>query len=92
MNNAQRFLDVQEAFGSFDAYIWRFVDGKPIVNRWKSLKQVPASTQASDALSKDLKAARLQVRRLHHLLRPHAGHRHGQRPSRRLLPAWGNHP
>jgi DNA-3-methyladenine glycosylase I len=55
ISNAQRFLDVQEAFGSFDAYIWRFVDGRPIVNRWKSLKQVPASTQASDALSRDLK-------------------------------------
>ena len=55
ISNAQRFLDVQEAFGSFDAYIWRFVDGRPIVNRWKTLKQVPASTQASDALSHDLK-------------------------------------
>ena len=55
ISNAQRFLDVQEAFGSFDAYIWRFVDGRPIVNRWKTLKQVPASTQASDALSRDLK-------------------------------------
>ncbi|MCC6656927.1 MAG: DNA-3-methyladenine glycosylase I, partial [Rhodocyclaceae bacterium] len=40
ISNAQRFLDVQEAFGSFDAYIWRFVDGRPIINRWKSLKQV----------------------------------------------------
>lgn len=56
VNNAQRFLEVQEAFGSFDAYIWRFVDGKPIVNRRKSLKQIPASTQESDALGKDLKA------------------------------------
>ena len=56
INNAQRFLDVQAAFGSFDAYIWRFVDGKPIVNRRKSLKDIPASTPESDALSKDLKA------------------------------------
>jgi DNA-3-methyladenine glycosylase I len=56
VNNAQRFLDVQEAFGSFDAYIWRFVDGKPIVNRRKSLSQIPARTQESDALGKDLKA------------------------------------
>ena len=55
ISNAQRFLDVQEEFGSFDAYIWRFVDGRPIVNRWKTLKQVPASTQASDTLSRDLK-------------------------------------
>jgi DNA-3-methyladenine glycosylase I len=56
INNAQRFLDVQAAFGSFDAYIWRFVDGKPIQNRRKSLKDIPASTPESDALSKDLKA------------------------------------
>ena len=56
VNNAQRFLEVQEAFGSFDAYIWRFVDGKPIVNRRKSLSQIPASTKESDALGKDLKA------------------------------------
>lgn len=56
INNARRFLAVQEEFGSFDAYVWRFVDGRPIVNRWKTLKQVPASTPASDALSKDLKA------------------------------------
>ncbi|MCC6658768.1 MAG: DNA-3-methyladenine glycosylase I [Rhodocyclaceae bacterium] len=55
IHNAQRFLDVQAAFGSFDAYVWRFVDGRPIINRWKSLKQVPASTKASDALSRDLK-------------------------------------
>lgn len=54
--NARRFLEVQEAFGSFDAYVWRFVDGRPIVNRWKSLAQVPAATRESDALSRDLKA------------------------------------
>ena len=56
INNAQRFLEVQAAFASFDAYLWRFVDGQPIANRWNSLKQVPASTRESDALSKDLKA------------------------------------
>jgi len=56
IHNAQRFLEVQAAFGSFDAYIWRFVDGQPIVNRWQTLKQVPASTPESDALSRDLKA------------------------------------
>ena len=53
--NARAFLDVQEEFGSFDAYIWRFVDGKPIVNRWKSLKGVPARTKESDAMSGDLR-------------------------------------
>jgi DNA-3-methyladenine glycosylase I len=56
INNAQRFLDVQAAFGSFDDYIWRFVEGRPLQNRRKSLKDIPASTPASDALSKDLKA------------------------------------
>ncbi len=54
VNNAKRFLEVQKEFGTFDNYIWSFVDGKPIVNKWKSLKQVPAVTKESDALSKDL--------------------------------------
>ncbi|MPZ77023.1 MAG: DNA-3-methyladenine glycosylase I [Deltaproteobacteria bacterium] len=53
--NAKRFLAVQEEFGSFDSYIWRFVDGKPIVNKLKTLKDYPATTRESDALSKDLK-------------------------------------
>ncbi len=56
INNARHFLAVQEEFGSFDEYVWRFVDGRPIVNRRKTLKQVPASTPESDALSRDLKA------------------------------------
>ncbi len=54
VNNAKRFLEVQKEFGSFDAYIWSFVNGKPIVNKWKSSKGVPATTKESDALSKDL--------------------------------------
>jgi DNA-3-methyladenine glycosylase I len=54
VNNAQRFLEVQKEFGTFDNYIWQFVDGKPIVNKWKSNGDVPATTQESDALSKDL--------------------------------------
>jgi DNA-3-methyladenine glycosylase I len=53
--NAKAFLLVQREFGSFDAYVWQFVDGRSLVNRWKSLRQVPANTQESDALSKDLK-------------------------------------
>ena len=52
--NAKAFLAVQKEFGSFDAYVWRFVGGKPIVNRRKSLKDVPARTAESDAMSKDL--------------------------------------
>jgi DNA-3-methyladenine glycosylase I len=54
INNAQRFLEVQREFGTFDAYIWRFVDGKPIQNAWTGLGDVPAKTPVSDALSKDL--------------------------------------
>jgi len=54
--NARRFLEVQDACGSFDAYIWRFVDGKPIVNCWKRQKDVPATSPESDALSADLKS------------------------------------
>lgn len=55
VNNAKRFLEVQKEFGSFDKYIWSFVGDKPIVNKWKSLKEVPPTTAESDALSKDLK-------------------------------------
>ncbi len=54
INNAQRFLEIQHEFGSFDAYIWSFVDGKPIRNGFKSLKEIPARTPLSDAISKDL--------------------------------------
>jgi len=53
--NAQAFLRVQSEFGSFDAYIWQFVGGKPLVNSWRFSRQVPASTPHSDAMSKDLK-------------------------------------
>ncbi len=56
VTNAQAFLKVLEEFGTFDSYIWRFVGGRPIQNAWKSLKQIPASTGISDAMSKDLKA------------------------------------
>lgn len=54
VNNAKRFLEVQKEFGSFDTYIWGFVNNKPLVNKWKSLKEIPATTKESDALSKDL--------------------------------------
>ena len=53
--NAQKFLEVQQEFGSFDKYIWSFVGGRPIVNTWQAMDQVPATTPESDALSKDLK-------------------------------------
>ena len=54
-SNAWAFLEVQGEFGGFDDYLWRFVDGAPIQNRWRSLKEIPASTEISDALSRDLK-------------------------------------
>lgn len=53
--NARAFIATQESFGSFDAYLWRFVGGQPLRNRWTAIAQVPASTPQSDALSKDLK-------------------------------------
>lgn len=53
--NAQVFLKIQSEFGSFNQYLWKYVNGKPIVNQWKSFKEIPASSPESDALSKDLK-------------------------------------
>ena len=53
--NGQAFLEVQGEFGSFDAYIWQFVGGKPLVNTWKTISEIPAKTAQSEAMSKDLK-------------------------------------
>jgi DNA-3-methyladenine glycosylase I len=55
IQNARAFLAVRDEFGTFDAYIWRFVDGKPIVNQWRTLAELPARTAESDALSADLR-------------------------------------
>ncbi|MFP7654484.1 DNA-3-methyladenine glycosylase I [Chryseobacterium proteolyticum] len=55
VNNAQKFMEVRKEFGTFSKYIWGFVGGEPIDNRPKSLKDVPATTEISDILSKDLK-------------------------------------
>ncbi|HVB97990.1 MAG TPA: DNA-3-methyladenine glycosylase I [Candidatus Dormibacteraeota bacterium] len=55
VGNARAFLALQEEFGSFDAYLWRFVGGRPKVNRWKMKRQIPATSPESDAFSKDLK-------------------------------------
>jgi DNA-3-methyladenine glycosylase I len=54
VSNARAFLEVQAEFGSFDRYVWQFVGGAPRQNAWRSLKQIPARTNQSDALSKDL--------------------------------------
>ncbi|MBI5301500.1 MAG: DNA-3-methyladenine glycosylase I [Chloroflexi bacterium] len=56
IGNAQRFLEIQKEFGSFDQYIWQFTGGKTIRNQWKSLKEIPAKSKESDAMSKDLQA------------------------------------
>ncbi|MHB8790800.1 MAG: DNA-3-methyladenine glycosylase I [Desulfobulbaceae bacterium] len=55
ITNARAFLAIQEEFGSFAAYQWRFVNGRPLQNRWRTIREVPASTPISDALSRDLK-------------------------------------
>ena len=55
INNAKLFLEVQKEFGSFDNYIWSFVNHKPVINSWKKLSEIPATTELSDRISKDLK-------------------------------------
>jgi DNA-3-methyladenine glycosylase I len=55
VRNARAFLAIQDEFGSFDAYCWQFVDGRPRVNRWKAMREIPATSRESDAFSKDLK-------------------------------------
>ena len=55
VNNAMRFIEIQNEFGSFDKYIWSFVNHQPIVNHWKNMNEVPATSPESDLLSKDLK-------------------------------------
>ena len=55
INNARRFMEVQKQFGTFSKYIWSFVNGQPIINHPKTLEDVPATSEISDALAKDLK-------------------------------------
>ena len=55
VHNARTFLAIQDEFGSFNAYCWRFVDGRPRLNRWKATREIPATSRESDAFSKDLK-------------------------------------
>ena len=56
VQNARAFLDVQQKYGSFDSFIWQFTDGRPLVNHWQTEEQVPASTELSDKISKELKS------------------------------------
>jgi DNA-3-methyladenine glycosylase I len=55
VRNARAFLAVQEKYGRFDSYIWRFVDGKPLINKWRNMAELPATSPQSEAMSKDLK-------------------------------------
>ena len=55
VRNARAFLKIQEEFGTFDSYCWRFVDGRPKLNHWKTMRQIPATSSESDAFSRDLK-------------------------------------
>jgi len=55
VRNARAFLKIQEEFGSFDSYCWGFVEGRPKLNRWKTMRQIPATSPESDEFSQDLK-------------------------------------
>ena len=84
--NARAFLRVQEECGSFDAYVWGFVDGRPLRNSWRTHGGDPSPDSRVGAPEQGSQASRLQFRGAHHLLRAHAGHRHGERPHGGLLP------
>ncbi len=78
VNNARQFIKVKEEFGSFDKYVWQFVGGVPKVNVRKTLKQMPARTKESDAMSKRSKGARIQICRHDNLLCSHASSWYGE--------------
>ena len=82
IGNARGFLEIQEEFGSFDAYVWPFVGGEPIMNRWRVQSDIPATTQGVRRAEQGPEEARVQVRRLDDRLCAHAGDRPRQRPSR----------
>jgi DNA-3-methyladenine glycosylase I len=86
VENAKAFLEVQREHGSFDAFAWSFVGGKPIRRRPRSLRDIPATTPESDAFSKALRERGLPVRGLDDLLRLHAGLRPRGRPRPGMLP------
>ena len=87
IQNAKSFLKVQEEFGSFDAYLWRFVDGKPIINR---RQEYEGNSSPDGNFRRDEQRSVetwIQICRLDDLLRQHAGHRHGERSSCDVFPA-----
>ena len=85
VRNARAFLAVQEEFGSFDAYVWRFVGGTPMRMPGRPAKDVPATHRRVRRDEQGPEEARLQLRRQDDLLRLHAGRRHGERSHHRLL-------
>ena len=85
VRNAKAFLAVQREFGSFDAYVWRFVGGSPLVNRRRTHEGRPHPYHGIGCAEPRLARARVQVRRVHHLLRVHAGHGVGERSHAGLL-------
>lgn len=84
--NARKVLEVQDEAGSLDGFLWAFVGGGPIVNRWNSYRDAPALDRGLQGDEQGAGRARLQVRRPDHLLRLHAGHGHGGRSRSRLFP------
>ena len=86
VTNAQAFLKVRDEFSSFDRFIWKFIGGAPLVNHWEASSQVPARSEESDNMSREARAAGLQVCGQRDLLRFHAGNRHGERPPCDLSP------
>ena len=84
--SARAWLEIMEKSAGFSPFLWNFVEGKPIVNRYKTMSEIPAETEISRIISKELKAQRVQILRADDHLRLHAGDRHGQRPPD-LLPA-----
>ena len=89
VTSARAYLKIMESGPGFSNLLWDFLDGKPKLNNFRSIKQVPAETEISRKMSKELDRPRLQIRRSHHRLRLHAGGRHGQRPSGELPPPRG---
>jgi DNA-3-methyladenine glycosylase I len=87
--NARAFLRVQEEFGSFDHYIWQFVNGRTIRNSWKKTTDIPSSSPESDAMSKDLRKRGFKFRD-DDLLCLYAGSRHCKRSRHRVLQTQGN--
>jgi len=86
VSNARAFLAVQKEFGSFDTYIWRFVGGKPVRNHHKTIKDIPATSPESDALSKDPKKRGFKFVGSIIIYAHHVGGGHGERPWGQLFP------